>query len=376
MVKTKTTPHGGKSHHPAGMATATFTGSTEADPEQQFQDAQGEDTEDSQDWPDYGEEGATQEEGKASTSKSEGKTGNLPKQAKGGADAPPEETPPAPEPTNPQPGTSKDPTEAPAKIPTQDHTQTTTENPDEDTPPDLTKYVKAYKQAGKLWLDTVVDKKEEAYTTLFNTLQHLGDPHIDNLTDANREQVFKCIRDRTGKFLSKDEFTLYVEQEEEKKKPKYKLTGNAREALGDYNDVVHARCEAPTNFALNTKVLEEKIEDKSVFLDIIRQVQLPAVQVLVRTVEELEKLEGKTYRELTLLCHLPNFRRIFPNATEQTRTMAAFMYFVLHKQITSLRPSQTGYAAKFRCGVTPFKRLITGKKQPGGPGRSSETGGK
>ena len=55
--------------------------------------------------------------------------------------------------------------------------------------------------------------------------------------------------------------------------------------------------------------------------------------------------------------------------------MAAYMYFVLHKQITSLRPSQTGCAANFRCGATPFKRLVTGKKQPGRPGRSSEVRG-
>ena len=54
--------------------------------------------------------------------------------------------------------------------------------------------------------------------------------------------------------------------------------------------------------------------------------------------------------------------------------MAAFIYFVLHEQITGLRPSQTGCAAKFRCGATPFKRLITGKRQPGGPGRSGNAG--
>ena len=79
MVKTKTTPRGGKSHRPKGMATATFTSGTDADPEQQFQHASGGDTEDSQDWPEYGEE-ATQEEGEASTSKSKGKTGDQPKQ--------------------------------------------------------------------------------------------------------------------------------------------------------------------------------------------------------------------------------------------------------------------------------------------------------
>ena len=55
------------------------------------------------------------------------------------------------------------------------------------------------------------------------------------------------------------------------------------------------------NFAKTTQVLEKKIEDKSIFLDIIKQVQLPLVQVQVRTVEEMEKMEGKTYRELRLM---------------------------------------------------------------------------
>ena len=39
-----------------------------------------------------------------------------------------------------------------------------------------------------------------------------------------------------------------------------------------------------------------------------------------------------------------------------------------------MQKSQTGCAPEFRCGTTPFKRLITGKRQPGGPGRSGEAG--
>ena len=370
MGRTKQTPRGGSLHCPKGMATATFSRGADTRPEEQFRDTPGEETEDSQEWPKYSEE-ATQEEGEASTSKSEGKTDNPAKQAKGGADAPPKEIPSAPEPTNPKPGTSTDPTDAPTQAPTQDPSQPTLQNPDEETPPDLTDYVKAYKQAGKVWLDTVLDQKEQAYITLFNTLQQLGDPHIDNLTDANREQVFKCIRNRTGRFLSKDNFATHIEQEEVGKPPQYRFIGKAKEALKDYYDVVHTLSQAQANFASSTQVLEKKIMDKSVFLDIIRQTQLSAVQVSVRTIEELEKLEVKTYRELTLMCHLPNFRRIFPNATEQTRTMAAFMYFFLHEQITGLRPSQTGCAAEFRCGATPFKRLITGKRRPG---RSGDAG--
>ena len=66
---------------------------------------------------------------------------------------------------------------------------------------------------------------------LFDKLQQLGNPHIPNFDHANKEQVFKCIRDKTGRFLSQDEFVLYEETEEEIEKPKYKFTGDAKEAL-------------------------------------------------------------------------------------------------------------------------------------------------
>ena len=232
-----------------------------------------------------------------------------------------------------------------------------------------------YKAAGKAWLDSVVKDGKEAYIKLFDKLLELGSPYIDNFNQADREKVFKCIRDKTGRFLEDDDFVTYVETEEEKEKPRYVLTSDAKVALTDYYNAVHTLCEAEQNLAKSMQVLEKKIEDKSVFLDIIKQVQLPSVQVQVRTVEELEKLEGKTYRELTLMCHLPNFKRINPNAKEQTRTMAAYIYCILYEQITGMRASQTGYATDFRCPMMPFKRLITGKRQPGGPGRSSKARG-
>ena len=131
----------------------------------------------------------------------------------------------------------------------------------------------------------------------------------------------------------------------------------------------------PTKTSFAFYIDTAKITDKDVFLDIIKQVQLPSVKVEIRTVEEMEKMEGKTYRQLTLMCHLPNFKRINPIAKEQTRTMAAYMYCILYKQITGVRVSQTGCATDFKAPMMPFKRLITGKRQPGGPGRSSEARG-
>ena len=213
------------------------------------------------------------------------------------------------------------------------------------------------------------------YTKLFDKLLVLGNPYIDNFDQADKEQVFKCIRDKTGRFLDDDDFVTYVETEEEKQKPRYVLTDDTKGALTDYYNTVYTLCEAQQNFAKSTQVLEQKIADKSIFLDIIKQVQLPSVKVEIRTVEEMERMEGKTYRELTLMRHLPNFKRINPNANEQTRMMAAYMYCVLHEQITGIRASQTGCATDFRCQTMPFKRLITGKRQPSGPGRSSVTRG-
>ena len=63
----------------------------------------------------------------------------------------------------------------------------------------------------------------------------------------------------------------YVEQDDPPEKQRYRLTDdNAKEALKDYYDAVDILSEAQANLAHSTKVLEEKIEDKTVFLDIIR----------------------------------------------------------------------------------------------------------
>ena len=229
------------------MTAATFTGTGrgKAGPEEQFRDAPGEDTE--EEFPLVLEDAKQQpKEGKPGASKSKGKQpGDQPAQATEGAEAPPEETPLDPDPTKPhtdpapvepQPGTSK--------APTKDPTQTTAKNPDKDEPPALTKYVMVYKAAGKAWLDSVVKDREEAYIRLFNKLMELGSSYIDNFDQADREQVFKCIRDKTGSFLDDDNFMTYIETEEEKEKLKYVFTRDTKLALTDYYNTVHTLCKA------------------------------------------------------------------------------------------------------------------------------------
>ena len=169
MPRTKQTPHGGNSsHRPSGMETTRFAGA-EKEAEQQA-DAPGEEPEDSQNWPEYGEDNP-------STSKLTGK-----------GDPPPKENPPPPQ--DPQPSTSKDPTDAPPPVdptiapppaaPTQDPAVAKPAEAEKETPPKLTAYVNSYKQAGKTWLDTVLDRKEQAYTTLYDRLSRIGTKHKEN----------------------------------------------------------------------------------------------------------------------------------------------------------------------------------------------------
>ena len=84
---------------------------------------------------------------------------------------------------------------------------------------------------------------------MYNRLQQLGAPHKEGLDQADKQQVYNCIKDRTGMFLSQDENIRYVETEEELETPEFKFTGKAKEALKNYYDVAHELCAAQTGFA-------------------------------------------------------------------------------------------------------------------------------
>ena len=216
MVRTKQTARGSKAPRPGGMTAAKFAGRGRGDPEAQFADDPFDIAD--KDLPDVLEDADKPKGGGPSTSKSVGKEGEaqIEGQAAEGAQAPPEGLPPAtiPDPTAPLPGTSTGPMQDPTIDPAQDPTQTPGE-----VEIKLTQYVKDYRAAGKVWLDTVVQEKEKAYDTLYDRLQQLGTPHKEGLDQADRQQVYNCIKDRTGMFLSQDENVLYLETERSLQNP-------------------------------------------------------------------------------------------------------------------------------------------------------------
>ena len=77
----------------------------------------------------------------------------------------------------------------------------------------------------------------------------------------------------------------------------FAVSDEAKEAFKQYYQSAQELYKAQTVFIQSAQELKSKIDDKEIFLDIIKQVQLPAVQVNIRTREAEETLEGKMYQD-------------------------------------------------------------------------------
>ena len=243
----KQTRCGGSSSRPTGMATARFS---DEGGDSQFEDINEEE------WPNLDDPSQAAEEGEAS--KSAGKAGEgskavgkpTPTGAEGGAKAPPNVAQaPNVNPPQPQPSTSKGDTQDPTDDP-QDPTK-------EENEPGLVEYVKSYQQAAKVWFDTVQASKEQVYITLYDTLLEIGNPHISKLRNSHRKTVLDCITDKSGKYLSEDDFAVYVAREDiEIKKKQVAVSNEAKVAIKEYYKVTQDLCKAQTAFMKSTWEME------------------------------------------------------------------------------------------------------------------------
>ena len=132
-------------------------------------------------------------------------------------------------------------------------------------------------------------------------------------------------------------------------------------------------CEAQQNFAKSTQVLENRRA-----IRFLRYYQAGTIAIS-KSGDQNGGRNGEDRRQdlqrVDVDVPPTKLQKDQPQCQKKTRMMAAYMYCVLYEQITGIRASQTGCAMDFKCPTTPFKRLITGKRQPGEPGRLSEARG-
>ena len=119
--------------------------------------------------------------------------------------------------------------------------------------------------------------------------------------------------------------------------------------------------------------LNKQLNDPDRLLAIINHVQLPAVQVTVTTREQDKRQAGVSGEQMVVLEHLPDAEGWKMGRPDKERMVAAWVYFILHKQVTGSTAVQDKCAGKFGCSVTQFKRMVTGKWQDGGKGKKETT---
>ena len=141
----------------------------------------------------------------------------------------------------------------------------------------------------------------KAYMELYDTLLQIGKPLIEGLEKADGNTVLDSIADKSGQFISEvDKYMVYVSKEDERitKKPVV-VNPNAGKAISEYYKAAQDLCQSQTIFMQKTREMEEVTNDENIFLDSIRQVQLPAVQVMVRRGVRKKQSKAKCSRS----CH-------------------------------------------------------------------------
>ena len=244
-------------------------------------------------------------------------------------------------------------------------------------------YMSKCQDLAKVWFEEVVNKKEVAYCDLIDSLVSLVEGQskakdlqvgLAGFSDQEVVNVLESIADTSGKYIdSIEKFQLEVSKEEEeitrKRFTEGKKASATQKALDDYYDAARDLCDSQAAYMIALEKLSKTLDNPDRLLAIINHVQLPAVQVMVTTREQDKKQAGVSGEEMVILEHLPEAENWKVGRTHSERMMAAWLYLILHKQVTGSTAGQDKCADKFGCSVTQFKRMVTGKWQEGGKGK-------
>ena len=248
-------------------------------------------------------------------------------------------------------------------------------------------YMSKCQDFAKVWFEEVIKKKEVAYRDLIASLVSLVEEQSKEkdlqigLAGFGEQQilgVLESITDTSGRYMAQiSHFQIEVSKDEEeitKKRLTEKKASAVQIALDDYYDCAKDLCHAQGAYMVALEKLSKTLDNPDKLLSIINHVQLPAVQVTVTTREQEKKQAGVTGEEMVVMEHLPEADPWKLGRKPNVKMMAAWLYFILYKQVTGSTAGQDKCAEKFSCSVTQFKRMVTGKWQEGGKPKKDTTG--
>ena len=234
---------------------------------------------------------------------------------------------------------------------------------------EVKKYMEKCQGFARTWFEEVVEKKEQAYRDLIASLVGQVEEQcktkdlkigIVGFSKEEVDRVLESIDDTSGKYIDKvGRLQVEVLKEEEgiqrKRFGKSKKASEEQSALDEYYDAAKDLCHSQKVYMARIDKLSKVLDDPDRLLAIINHVQLPAVQVTVTTKEQDKKQAGLSGDEMVIAVHLPMAEGWTTGRPADERMMAAWLYFVLYKQVTGSTAGQDKCAEKFGCSVTQFK---------------------
>ena len=239
----------------------------------------------------------------------------------------------------------------------------------------------------KLWFEEVVQKKEVAYRELIVSLLKLVEEQgkdkdlqlgLSGFGEKEVVSVLDSIADTSGKYMGDiDRYQVEVSKEEEgikrKRFTEAKKASATQKALDDYYDAARTLCDSQAAYMVALEKTKQTIK-------LPRQTvgnNKPCSDSCSTgdgdhqgAGEEAGRVSGE---QMVVLEHLPDAEGWRMGRPDKERLVAAWVYFVLHRQVTGSTAVQDKCAVNFGCSVTQFKRMVTGKWQESGKGKKETT---
>ena len=225
--------------------------------------------------------------------------------------------------------------------------------------------------AAEAWKKAVTEADDKAvakaaYSQLYDALHQDVLAKQPSFTKAFKNKVLDSISQQDGQFMTGDDTNMFYTERIGEEPGKSVEDRKEEQAIKDAVVAVHESalqvCDGlrEVHSALGKLA---KVAFFNTYMRIVREQQIPNVNVVIKVAQAVP--DQPTYSNMITQYHLPTLSKV-ANKTEETRQMAAFIYFMLYNMIMCERISQINCATLFKVQYSSFRRTVSGRRQSGG----------